>query len=178
MSPINDQTFIHPLVFFVMLSAGSLILCLPRKYAIIPFLFAAILIPVQQRLVIMGLDFYSFRLLLLFVIIRIIKKGEYRNFQLNTLDILFFAWAFASIITYTLLCKSAGALANVTGQTFDALGLYLLARIWLQNIEEIHIAIRSLLSLAIVLGAILALEYVYNKNLFMFLAVFRNIAWI
>jgi hypothetical protein len=52
------QTVIHPVALGFTLMAGVLMVLLPRRYVIVPFVVAAIFIPIQQRLVIASLDFF------------------------------------------------------------------------------------------------------------------------
>ena len=56
-----SHTVLHPAVAVIMILTGLLILLLPRRYAIVPFLISGILIPQDQVLVIGGLHFAILR---------------------------------------------------------------------------------------------------------------------
>ena len=69
-------TVFNPAVALIVVIAGVLICCLPRKKAIIPFLVVSLLLPGDQILVVAGLHFPLLRILIFFGMIRIfIIKG-------------------------------------------------------------------------------------------------------
>jgi hypothetical protein len=68
---VFNQTVIHPAALIATLIAGALILALPRRWAIAPFLAAAIFIPIQQQIVFATLDFRMLRFLIVFAWLRV-----------------------------------------------------------------------------------------------------------
>src|SRR5271170_7885899 len=84
-------TIVNPFVLIGVLIAGVLICILPRSKAIIPFLAAGILIPIDQVLVVGGLHFPMLRVLVLFGFVRIFwgklsEKGEIFSGGMNGID--------------------------------------------------------------------------------------------
>ena len=61
----TSVTLLHPLVAVALVLAIILILFLPRKFVMIPALLAIFLIPKGQQLVIAGLHFNLFRIIIL-----------------------------------------------------------------------------------------------------------------
>ena len=112
---LYDQTVIHPGALAFTLAAGVLMLLLPQRYVIVPFLVAAVFIPIQQRLVIASLDFFMLRVLILFGWARLLVRSEYRGFKFNALDKGIILWAIASIISYTFLWETWRAFLNRLG---------------------------------------------------------------
>ena len=78
---IFNVTVVHPAAFAVCLLAGILILILPRKYAFVPLLVAALIIPLQQRLLVAGLDFTFVRILVLLGFARVVIRSEHSGIQ-------------------------------------------------------------------------------------------------
>ena len=70
------DTQVHPLVAVAMLISVGLILALPRKKAITPFLLAFFTIPVGQVLVIGGVHFTMLQILILSVLGRMAAFRE------------------------------------------------------------------------------------------------------
>ena len=56
----------HPVTGLVLVVAIALMLCLPRRYAVIPFLLAVFLLPVGQQLNLGGVHLYVPRILIPF----------------------------------------------------------------------------------------------------------------
>jgi hypothetical protein len=71
------ESVFNPLVFLVVIIAGVLILVWPRGKVIAPFVSAAILIPMDQVVVIVGMHFPMLRILTLFGIARLVKEKIY-----------------------------------------------------------------------------------------------------
>ena len=65
-----SDTVLHPIVLVAMLIAIALIFLLPRKYVIWPVLAATFLIPLGQEVLIGGLHFFVFRIIVLTIGVR------------------------------------------------------------------------------------------------------------
>ncbi|HKT47025.1 MAG TPA: hypothetical protein VJP87_05820, partial [Candidatus Acidoferrales bacterium] len=65
-----SETLLHPVVLVAMLLTLLLVLLLPRKYVIIPFLASTFLIPLPQEVLIGGLHFFVFRIIFLALLLR------------------------------------------------------------------------------------------------------------
>src|SRR6266403_5143736 len=67
-----SETVLHPVVLVAMLIAMTLILLLPRKYVIWPFLCSAFLIPLGQSILVGGLHFFVIRIIILTIVVRML----------------------------------------------------------------------------------------------------------
>src|ERR1700687_1805942 len=72
----GGDTFAPPLAIAILAAAGLLILLLPRKYAMVPFLIAATVFPKSVTIVIATLHFDSVRLLVMAGLARLWARGE------------------------------------------------------------------------------------------------------
>ena len=61
----SSVTVLHPVVAVAMVLAVVLVLCLPRKYVIVPVLLALFLIPTEQVIVFAGIHFNVYRIIIL-----------------------------------------------------------------------------------------------------------------
>jgi hypothetical protein len=58
-------TVFAPLALALLAVAGVMILVLPRRHAVMAFLVPALLIPISQQIVVGGITFSTFRILIL-----------------------------------------------------------------------------------------------------------------
>src|SRR6202045_5557242 len=90
-------TLLHPVVIVAMIVTIILMLVLPRKYVVIPFILCVFLTPVGQQLYIAGVHFFVLRILVLFGCLRIIfskiaSKSEIASGGFNAVDKIFLCW--------------------------------------------------------------------------------------
>jgi hypothetical protein len=159
-------TVLHPFVLWVILIAGALLLLLPRRYAIVPLLFAVIFIPMSQRVVISGLDFMVLRILILFGWIRIIMRSEFNPIKLNTIDKVLILWVLSSVASYTLLWQTWGAFINRLGFAYNAIGIYFLFRFLVRDFGDVERLIKALAIISVIVAICVLVEQVNGRNLF------------
>src|SRR5215475_14476851 len=103
------ETALVPAVLLAMLIAIVLILTLPRRMVIVPFLLICLLVPASQVLVFGGVHLFVARIVILFGLARLIVARFTGKFGIlaggwQGIDTLFLAWAlwrsFAFIIRY------------------------------------------------------------------------------
>src|SRR6202048_3890067 len=93
-----SETVLHPIVLAAMLIAIALIFLLPRKYVLWSVLSATFLIPLGQEILIGGLHFFVFRIIVLTVAVRMLgsmfasPEGIFGD-RLDTFDVVFLLWA-------------------------------------------------------------------------------------
>lgn len=156
---------IHPVALAFMLVAGSLMLALPRRGALVPLVFAIVFIPLQQRIMVYSLDFYIIRILILFGWTRVLIRGEY-SIRLNTIDKLMVLWAVSAVATYSILWQTWGAFINRLGVSFDIIGIYFLVRFLVRDFDDIVWVIKIFAFVTIPVAAAMFLERVNGRNLF------------
>ena len=166
------QTVIDPAALMATLAMGVLLLVLPRRRAVLPFLLVAAFIPVAQRLVIVGLDFNMIRILLLFAAARIVWRHEYKALRLGPIDRSFVIWFVVVSAVYVLRERNVGAIVYRGGVGFDAMGTYFFMRCLLRSKEEIEQLIAQVALVMVPLALVMTIEHLTGHNLF---AVFGGV---
>ncbi len=128
----SAETFLNPLTGLIIVLACLLIVLLPRKYVIIPLFSVSFLIPLGQVIVIGGLHFMMFRIVIIAAVMRVglteLPKTSASGFRMNVIDKLFIYWMVSSVITFTLLWGEWGAFVQKMGTLIDACGCYFVLR--------------------------------------------------
>jgi hypothetical protein len=169
-------TFGTPLGIAALLVAIILTLFLQRKYIVVPFLLAGLLVPPWNNLMVAGLNFHADRLLLLAAWVRLLIGGERYPDRLNTLDKVFLAAALTNAICYSLVWRQFGAVVNRAGFLFSALGTYFLLRSLIRDKEDIIRVLKVLAIAVIVLAPLLWYEHMTQHNAFSFLGAPDSVA--
>jgi hypothetical protein len=157
------ETILNPAVALVLLITGLLILFLPQRKALIPFLFTSILIPEDQVLVIAGVHFPLLRILILFGMVRIFLvkgAGEWKIFSggMNRLDKAVIALALTSAIAGVLLFQNSQAVVYQAGSLFSAFCLYFFLRCLIRDLEDVNRVLRVLAVVVVILACIMTYE--------------------
>lgn len=172
-------TFAPPLAVALLVVAILLVAFLPRKYVIVPFLIAALWIPGNVALVVLGLHFNVNRMLLLAGWARVLARGECCPDALNSLDKAVIFSALVNVVAYVLLWRQVGALINRGGFLFSALGTYLLLRSWIREKEDVVLVSKVIAIVVLVVGPLMLREHLTQYNAFSWvgaaaLSMFRN----
>lgn len=162
---VNDIG-IDPIALIFTIVMGLLMIFLPRKYVIFPLIVASVFIPINQRIIIAGLDFFMLRILILFGWIRLLLKREFLNISLNKIDILIIAMYISSTIIYFLQWLTLQSLIYRLGIAFDAIGAYFLFRILIRSYDDIKVIINTLAIIALPLALFMFIERITGRNIF------------
>ena len=162
---------LHPLVAGAMLVAIVLILALPRKKAVIPFLLAFFTIPVGQVLVVGSLHFTMLQVLILTVLGRMVAfraTASEKRFAggFNSFDKLIVAWALVSLTVFALQFAEMQAVIKGLGDLVISLGGYLAVRFLIPDRETVRRAVKTLAIVCVIQGACMLSEQVTHQNLF------------
>ena len=176
-----SETVLHPIVLVAMLIAMALILLLPRKYIIWPVISAAFLIPLGQEILVSGLHFSVFRIIILPVAARMVfsafasAEGILGD-GLGALDVVFLLWAllraFAGVLVFSF---HSGALVYQAGFLLDALGGYFVLRYLIRDEEDIYRTLRAFAAVSCVIAVCMVFERFSQVNVFGFLGGVRLI---
>jgi hypothetical protein len=163
-----------PVVMVIILLAGILILVLPREKAIVPFFMTAIIIPMDQVLVIGSLHFPMLRVLILFGLARILKDGNFGKAAFsggfNKIDKAMIVMTVFTLIDGILLWRQVGQVVYQLGMIITYLGSYTVVRYLIRNEVGVMRALRAWAYVAFVLALVMIGEHVFKKNL-LFLAI-------
>jgi hypothetical protein len=168
------STVLHPLVAVAMLITAALILLLPRKYVVVPFLLSVFLVPLGQVVVLGGLHFTVYRIITLFGCARLVREkfssqGRLLAGGFNPIDRAFVWYTFLSALAIALLWQEQQALINQLGRLIDSLGGYLVLRILIRDNEDVRRAIKALAVIATVMAICMLNEQLTYQNVFGYL---------
>jgi len=149
-----------------LLIAAYLIWSLPRRLAVCPILAMVCLMPLGQELVVLGLHFYLFRVLLLVGVLRVLLKQEARQLVMTRTDRIFVWWIVVSIVFGTLAKPSMELFVNRMGDAYNAFGCYFLMRCLLVDFEDLVTSIRTLAWLSIPVAVLMLVEKLTGHNYF------------
>lgn len=163
------QTVLNPAVLVLVLIAGVLICIWPRKKAIAVFLAAAVLIPMDQVLLIGPAHFPMLRILILFGIVRIGReksssKRPIFSGGMNKIDIALILLTIFIAVNGILLFQASGEVIYQLGNLYTVFGVYFLLRFLIRDEEDIVRAIQTLACIAAVIAVIMTYERVTGHN--------------
>lgn len=164
----GGDTFITPLALGVLLLACMLILLLPRRYVVIPFLFAGLLMTVRQQIVVAGFHFAIYRLLILIGWIRILcdtcstRRNPFP--RINSLDKAILLWALCNAIMYTILWRVVGAFVNRLGFLYATIGCYFLLRYFIRDHEDVIRTIKVFSVVLLPIAIVMCVEHLTGWN--------------
>ena len=164
--PEYAPTGLNPAALAFILAMGFLLMVLPRRLAVLPLFAAACYMTMGQVVNVAGLNFSIIRILVLVGWVRLLIRGEFRSIRLNPIDVAMLWWTAASVTIYTLLWRSGGAFIYKCGQAYDAIGLYILFRALVRDVDDIVRIFRMLAVLIAPLAALMMLEKTTGRNLF------------
>jgi hypothetical protein len=164
-----SQSVINPIVLLLVLLAGVLILVWPRRKALAAFISGAILIPIDQVLVIGGVHFPMLRVLALFGIVRLIRektsaKRKIFSGGINRIDLAVILLAIFIAIAGVVLFKEWGAAVYQIGNIYTVFGVYFLLRFLIRDREDIVCLVRTLACVAAFVAVVMAWEFVTGHN--------------
>ena len=163
------DTTMHPVVAGMLLLAITLLLVLPRKYAVAALLAPVFLIPLGQVVVVGGVHLTAMRLLLPFAWLRayqLHRSEEPFPTVLNSIDKAVIAWSLFLSAAIVLLYMEHQALINRIGALYDQLGSYFLLRNLLRTRADIQRLIRVFALLVVVFAVLMTYEHFAQQNLF------------
>jgi len=157
------SSYVHPFIISVILLALVLMFVLPRKKVILPFLATALLIPMDQVLVIGGLHFQMLRVLIVFGWIRLFTLKSSRGTRLlaggwNGIDVALVLWASATAVAFVLLWQSSSAFVNQLGTLFTVFGIYFLFRFFVRDEEDVVDVVKTLANITAFVAIIMTIE--------------------
>jgi hypothetical protein len=168
MSMNDTSTITLPGIIFLCVSA-SLILLLDKKYIIISLLLASLYMTYGQGIVVGGLHFFLFRLLILVCWVRMFFRGEIHLVKLNPIDKIILIWAFSSVILNTINWRTYEAFQEKIGFLYDALGLYGIFRLTIFEYDDIRVILKFLSIIIIPVAILMAYESRTGINLYSYL---------
>ena len=164
--PVSDATTITlPGIIFLCFSM-ALFLFLEKKYLFLPFLLVSLYMTYGQRIVVGGLHFFLFRILILVCWARMLFSGEIQFDKLNAIDKTILAWVFSSVIISTIKWGTYDAFQTKMGFLFDAIGLYGIFRLTIREYDDILLILKYLSIMIIPVALLMIYESRTGINLY------------
>jgi len=165
---------VHPLVALGMLIAVVLILTIPRKKAIAPFLLAFFTIPMGQVLVLADVHFTMHQILILTVLARIAafrgssSEGRFAG-GFNALDRMVALWSLSALVIFSIQWMDMQALIRSLGDLIQTLGGYVAVRFLIPDREALWRTVKVLAPICAIQGAFMVSEQFTHINVFGYL---------
>jgi hypothetical protein len=168
-----DGSNLHPAILMAMLLAIALILLLPRRHVIVPFLLLIFLAPAGQEIYVAGVHLFLVRILILTGWIRIAWTITSRKIALvpgggKFIDKAFLLWAAFRAIAFILLYRDKGAFIYEAGFLWDAIGGFFLLRFLIRERTDISRTVKVFSIIALVLAVTMSYEKLHGLNAFGF----------
>jgi hypothetical protein len=166
-----SATLLHPVVAVWMLIAIALILTLPRKKAIVPFLLAVFTIPTGQVLVVGGAHFTMVRILILVALARAVRlkapsSGGWLPTPFNSIDLVVVLWTVSAFVVISLQWMNTQMLITSLGNFLDALGGYLVLRFFIADGDTLRRTIKVFAVICAIQGVCMINEQITGVNVF------------
>jgi hypothetical protein len=141
----------------------SIILVLPRKYVIVPFLFFTFLVLLGQQVYVGGVHWPALRIVILAGCVRLAgnkfsSKSSLFAGGFNSVDQAFLFCVLCQATCMVLQYMQSQALINQFGFLIDQLGAYFLLRYLIRDREGIHRALKCLAFLSLILACFMVRE--------------------
>jgi hypothetical protein len=172
------HTTVNPLGVFAVVVLGLCVLFLPRQWTIVPFLVMACFVSSAQRIVIAGFDFNFLRIMVLFGVLRVIMRREFREFNWQLLDVMVVLWVLSSMFFFVFRVGTFPAVVSRLGFGFDVLGMYFLFRCQIRDLQDIDCIVMGGIAISILIAAFFLFENQTGRNLFAIFGGVCEITWV
>jgi hypothetical protein len=172
-APVQDASNVTALGAGALLVLAYLTWAVPRRFAVCPLLVMTCLMPLGQQLILFGLHFPFFRILLLVGALRVASNGEAAGLKWTRLDSLFVWWMLVSLVFGTMSELTAAHFQNLLGSAYNAAFCYLFVRCVILDFEDIVTAVLTLAWMSLPVAALMLVEKTTAHN---FLSVFGGLS--
>jgi hypothetical protein len=162
----DDATAATPLAALVLLIATVLVLALPRRYAYVAFLVAALFLPLHVVLLVGSLHFNATRILVIAGWLRLLVRRDRFPGALQTIDKIILCSALCNAFMYSLLWQDLGAVVNRLGLLMTTMGTYFLMRFLVRDQQDVVRVIKTLAVVVIVIAPCMVYEHSSAYNAF------------
>ena len=170
-------SILSPAAALMLVVFGILILLLPRKFIIFPFLSGAFLIWLGAQVYVGGMHWLALRILILFACIRLAfsrPRGDVKPSRFGggftSIDRAFVGYVLVQAVCVMLLFRQTQAVINQFGFLIDFIGGYLVIRFLIQDRDDLFRALKCLALLSASLAVGMVIEQLKQINVFALLA--------
>lgn len=158
------DTVLHPLIALLMVLTIILLFALPKHRILTPLVFASLLIPTGQVVVLGGLHFTVLRIIGLCALLRLGTTKRLPN-GFTAVDKAFALWAVCYAVVFVLQYQDSQAFINRLGFLLDAAGGYLPFRILIRDDCAAKRLIKILVAVASLIAVVMLIEQFTHRNL-------------
>jgi hypothetical protein len=162
----GGKTLLHPAVAAFTLSLGLALITVSRRWVLLPLCLTLCFVPMQQRLMIGGLNFDMGRIMILFGWARLLTRRELNRLRLTALDQSLVLWVAVGTLFYFLGDPGMRSLTYRAGIMFDALGMFFLCRALVRNSSDVSNAVEILCWISLAIVPFMAFESITRFNPF------------
>jgi hypothetical protein len=163
----SAETALNPYAVIFVILACLLVLFLSRKNVVFPVFLATFLLPPGQVIVIGGLHFIMFRVLIIVAFARVmVREMPSSRFKANTIDKIFVWWILFSVVAFTLLWGEWGAFVNGMGVLLNAFGTYFVVRLLCRDTSDIDRTSKALAAVCVIVAVCMLCEQYTTRNFF------------
>src|SRR6202035_3685277 len=142
-----------------------------RQRALVAFLVAALMIPMDQVLVIGGLHFPMIRVLIIFGIIRILREklsGKAKLFSggMTGLDKWFLVFVAFTAVDGLRLWQTSGYVVFAVGILYSAAGIYFIWRFLVRDEDDVRRILRTLAFIMVGVAILMVSEHMMGRNVY------------
>ena len=156
------NTFV--LIFF--LANAIALLCLPRKWAVLPLLVGACYMSRGEGIEIGPISLPIIRLIILVGYIRVLIRQETAGYNSNIIDKIMFLWAALAVGSGFFHEDISAALVFRLGIVYNNLGIYILIRLFIRTLDDLTSLYRMIAILLIPLALEMLSERWTGNNWF------------
>jgi hypothetical protein len=168
---VGLRTCLTPIAFIFTLIMVGLVLWLPRKKVLVPFLLIACFIAESQEFVSFGFHFTMIRLVIMAGLIRSYFKKEYRQIKMTTIDKVFIWYTISASFFFVLREGDFPSFGNRIGCILVGLGMYFLFRFWIQDNVDVRRTLSILAIITFTISLFMIAENLTGRNFFTFLGL-------
>ncbi len=167
----GGQTDVSLLTLLLVVAASIALLSVPRRYVFVPMIVAAVLIPLDQQVVLGGIHLMMARILIVVGWARVAQlksqDAPYEKAAWTPIDTVFLLYCISNAVMYVVLWTGdTGALINRIGFLFNACGAYFFMRYLITTREDIQRMMKVLAGVFIIVAAGMLVEQVTGRNVF------------
>jgi hypothetical protein len=174
----GGETALHPAVAVFLLLGVGLTLLGSRQLALLPVLAATSFVPIQQRIVIGGLDFDIPRLLVSAALLRVLFRGEFHSTRLHKLDMWVVVWQLLGYAMYLVRLPTIVALTYNLGLLVDCLGTFFACRLLIRGPRDVEFCLAAFCWIAAAVAPAMIVEGITGFNVFSVLGGVSEQSWV
>lgn len=163
---MEQATFLTPVGLSFLIVMSILILILPRRFAAVPVIITACFMTLGQSLVIGGLNFNSYRIIVFFGWLRLILRKEINVNDFNFFDKTVVWFVLVGFVTGTLLLPTMDNFINRGGYVYNVILGFFLFRFLIRDIDDVILIFKAMAILMIPFAVLIMVEHSTGRNIF------------